>query len=94
MKKKEYFCNVKKINVFKTTQDYKDIIYMIQHVKDYNTRCDVLKCLGYHIGIDLEQNEKGEGNIIIGKRQEIRMQVTPKDKYNMSKCVIIEKNKK
>lgn len=82
----------KRIDKFKHTQDYIDICYMIEHVEDDEVRLDVLQCLGYKIGIDIIQIDNGVKNIYIGKKNEIRMQVTPKFKnVNIARCVIIEK---
>lgn len=82
----------KRIKKFKTTQDYIDITYMIRHVLDENTRINVLETLGYKIGIDVVKGNNNIGDIIIGKKNELRMQVTQKQKgLNFAKCVIIEK---
>ena len=81
-----------KIENFKKTQDYIDITYMIKHVLDENARINVLETLGYKIGVDIIKNDDKIGKIIIGKRKELRMQVTQKQKgLNFAKCVIIEK---
>ena len=81
----------KKIQNFIQSQDYKDISYMIKHVNEEDVRIDVLKQLGYHIGIDIIKNDQGVYNVQIGKRNEIRMQVTPKNpKLNIAYCVMIE----
>ena len=80
----------KKIHKFKTSQDYKDICYMIDHVNDISVRLDVLEKLGYHIGTDIVKNDLGVKNILIGKRNEIRIQVTPKYKnINVANCAIL-----
>jgi hypothetical protein len=81
----------KRIENFKKTQDYIDICYMIEHVKENEVRLDVLQVLGYKVGIDIVKEDKGVKNIYIGKRNELRMQVTPKFKHvNLAQCVIIE----
>jgi hypothetical protein len=65
---------------------------MIKHVAEDDVRIDVLKQLGYHIGIDVIKIDKGICNVQIGKRNEIRMQVTSKNpKLNIAYCVIIKK---
>lgn len=82
----------KRIEKFKTSQDYIDICYMIDHVKEYDVRANVLESLGYKIGFDIMKIDKGVKNIYLGKKNEIRMQVTPKFKnINIAKCVIIDK---
>lgn len=82
----------KRIEKFKTSQDYIDICYMIDHVKEYDVRANVLESLGYKIGFDIIKIDKGVKNIYLGKKNEIRMQVTPKFKnINIAKCVIIDK---
>ena len=72
----------KRIEKFKKSQDYNDICYMIDHIKENETRIDVLQVLGYKIGFDV---------VKIGKKNDLRMQVTPKFKnVNIAQCVIIE----
>jgi hypothetical protein len=81
----------KRIEKFKKSQDYIDICYMIDHVKEEETRIDVLQVLGYKIGLDIVKIDKGVKNIYIGKKNDLRMQVTPKFKnVNIAQCVIIE----
>ena len=81
----------KRIENFKKSQDYIDICYMIDHVKEEETRIDVLQVLGYKIGLDIVKIDKGVKNIYIGKKNDLRMQVTPKFKnVNIAQCVIIE----
>lgn len=81
----------KRIEKFKKSQDYIDICYMIDHVKEEETRIDILQVLGYKIGLDIVKIDKGVKNIYIGKKNDLRMQVTPKFKnVNIAQCVIIE----
>jgi hypothetical protein len=81
----------KRIEKFKKSQDYIDICYMIDHIKEEETRIDVLQVLGYKIGLDIVKIDKGVKNIHIGKKNDLRMQVTPKFKnVNIAQCVIIE----
>lgn len=81
----------KRIEKFKKSQDYIDICYMIDHVKEEETRIDVLQVLGYKIGLDIVKIDKGVKNIYVGKKNDLRMQVTPKFKnVNIAQCVIIE----
>lgn len=83
------------IKKFKNTQDYIDICYMVDHVKDLDFRLSCLESLGYRIGINVIKNESNVKDIMIGKNKDIRVQVTPKiGKLNIVKCVIIDKVKK
>ena len=80
-----------RIEKFKKSQDYIDICYMIEHVKDDEVRLDVLQVLGYRIGLEVTKIDKGVKHIYIGKKNELRMQVTPKFKnVNIARSVIIE----
>lgn len=79
-----------KIDVFRKSQDYKDICYMIDHVP-LKERISCLRSLGYRIGFTISKNETIEKNIIFGKHGELRMQVTPKiETENLYTCVIVE----
>lgn len=79
------------IEKFKQSQDYIDISYFIDHVEDIEFRLSLLEELGYTIGTAIVKNDLGVKHIIIGKKNEIRMQVTPKHKnINIARCVIIE----
>jgi hypothetical protein len=81
----------RKVKKFKSSQDYIDICYMIDHVREWKPRLDCLQKLGYRLGINILNNkEYNVKTLTIGKRNEIRMQVTPKDKKNLAACVIIE----
>ena len=82
------------IDKFKSSQDFIDISYMIDHVKDIDFRLSLLEELGYKVGTSIVKNDLGVKHIVMGKRNEIRMQVTPKFKnLNIARCVIIEPNK-
>lgn len=82
------------IEQFKRSQDYKDICYMIDHIPYITTRLKTLEELGYDIGLSIVKNNTTEKFIEIGKKNDIRMQVTPKDKYtNIAKCIIIKRKK-
>lgn len=79
------------INKFKKSQDYIDISYMIDHVEDIDFRISLLQELGYRIGTSIVKDDLGVKSILLGKRNEIRMQITPKFKnINIARCVIIE----
>ena len=73
-------------------RDFKDIEYFIDHVTNIDARLDVLKKLGYKIGLDIV-NEKTDvvKRVLVGKKGELRIQVTPKDKrLPIAKCVILD----
>lgn len=79
------------VEKFKQSQDYIDISYFIDHVDDINFRLSLIEELGYTIGTSIVTNNLGVKNIFIDKRNNIRMQVTPKYKnINIAKCVIIK----
>lgn len=81
------------IDKFKNSQDFIDISYMIDHVKNIDFRISLLQDLGYVIGTSIVKSDFGEKHIMIGKRKEIRMQITPKYKnINIARCVVIEPN--
>ena len=75
----------------KEERDYRDICYFIDHVKEPSYRVDLLKSLGYRIGFDVVTNNgNNEKDIIIGKKGEKRMQVTPIVKgFPLVTCVIL-----
>lgn len=82
------------IEMFKKSQDFIDISYMIDHVKDIDFRLSLIEELGYKLGTSIVKEDLGVKNIVIGKKNEIRMQVTPKfNNINIARCVIIEPNK-
>ena len=58
-------------------RDYRDICYFIKHVKDIELRIDILKQLGYKMGVDVVTKDSAEMKVIVGKRNEKRIQVTP-----------------
>ena len=71
--------------------DYRDICYFITHVKDLKLRVSLIESLGYRIGVDVATSTSHEGQITIGKRKEVRVQITPKQVNNpLVKCAIIE----
>jgi hypothetical protein len=80
MKKKDY------------TRDFNDIEYFIDHVHNIDARVDVIKKLGYKIGVDIVTKETDKvKKVIIGKRGEMRIQITPAQKgLPLAKCVILE----
>lgn len=71
--------------------DIRDISYFIDNVKDIDLRISLIEELGYKIGFNVATNSCKEKSIIIGKKNELRMQIVPRN--NMSplvKCAIIE----
>ena len=74
------------------SRDFKDIEYFIDHVDDLEARVDVIKSLGYRIGIDVVTKETDiVKKIIVGKKGELRVQITPSVKgLPIAKCVILE----
>ena len=80
MKKKDY------------TRDFNDIEYFIDHVHNIDARVDVIKKLGYKIGVDVVTKETDKvKKVIVGKRGEMRIQITPAQKgLPLAKCVILE----
>ena len=79
------------IKSFKKTQDYRDICYMIDHITMYDIMISCIEDLNYKIGLNiLTSKEKGNiKNITLGKKGEIRIQLT-KTKNNCNICAIIE----
>lgn len=79
------------VNKFKKTQDYRDICYMIDHVRNEEVRISCIEALNYKIGTNIlfsESNTKIK-NVIIGRKGEIRVQITPK--YGIiAACAIVD----
>ena len=74
------------------TRDFNDIEYFIDHVSDIEARVDVIKKLGYKIGVDVVTKETDiVKKVIVGKRGELRIQIAPAEKgLPLAKCVILE----
>lgn len=71
--------------------DIRDINYFIDHVKDIDLRINIIKNLGYKIGVNVANSICKEKDITIGKRKEIRIQIEPiSNKIPLVKCAIIE----
>ena len=51
-------------------RDYRDICYFVDHVKDINLRIDIIKSLGYKIGVNIVTDSSTEKSLTIGKRKE------------------------
>ena len=70
-------------------RDYRDICYFIDHVKNLELRLSIIKYLGYQIGINVVTDNSKEKDIIIGKKKEKRIQITPKFNYApVAQCVV------
>ena len=70
-------------------RDYRDICYFIDHVKNLELRLSILKYLGYQIGINVVTDNSKEKDIIIGKKKEKRIQITPKFNYApVAQCLV------
>jgi hypothetical protein len=70
-------------------RDYRDICYFIDHVKNLELRLSILKYLGYQIGINVVTDNSKEKDIIIRKKKEKRIQITPKFNYApVAQCVV------
>lgn len=76
----------------KFARDYRDICYFIKHVKDIKLRIDLIQSLGYRIGVNVvRKGIDDEKSIIIGKRKEYRIQITPTTKDSpIAFCAIVE----
>ena len=71
--------------------DIRDICYFVTHVKNLDLRVSLIESLGYRIGVDVATSYSHEKMISIGKRKEVRVQITPQVKGNpLVKCAIIE----
>lgn len=72
------------------SRDIRDICYFIDHVKEIKFRISLIQELGYNIGFNVATKQCKEKDIIIGKKNEIRLQITPKEKNNpLVACAII-----
>lgn len=74
-----------------TSRDYRDICYFVDHVKDIKLRVDLIKSLGYKIGVNIVKEGDIEKSITIGKRNEMRIQIAPIVKTSpLVQCAIVE----
>ena len=72
-------------------RDYRDICYFVDHVRDIKFRIDLIKSLGYKIGVNIVKKGDVEKSITVGKRKELRVQIEPVDKHSpLVACAIIE----
>lgn len=75
--------------------DFMDINWVINHVKNLPQRIDVFKKLGYKIGYNVftSKNNNFIKSVIIGKKGELRIQVSEKlDGLPLTYCVILDSN--
>lgn len=71
--------------------DIRDICYFVDHVRDIKLRSDIIKNLGYKIGVNVATKDCKEKDITRGKRNEIRVQIAPRDKKSpLVLCAVIE----
>lgn len=84
---------MKEYELLHKSRDYIDICYMIDHVKEYDVLIDVLTKLGYKVVPLIIRNENRVKNITIDKRNNFRIQITPKYKnINIAQSVLIKKS--
>jgi len=70
--------------------DIRDICYFVDHVHDIDFRVSLIKDLGYSIGVNVATENSKLKEVTIGKRNEIRIQITPRTKHSkLVKCAII-----
>lgn len=74
-----------------TSRDYRDICYFVDHVRNIKLRVDLIKSLGYKIGVNIVKEGDIEKSITIGKRNEMRIQIAPVVKTSpLVQCAIVE----
>lgn len=74
-----------------TTRDYRDICYFVDHVRDVKLRIDLIRSLGYHIGVNIVNDKSVEKSVTIGKRKEMRIQIAPVlPRSPLVQCAIVE----
>ena len=85
-----------KIKEFVSSKDYRDIVYMVDHIKNHETLCSCLEDLGYKIGIDIIlKRDRPIKDIQVFKGKEIRMIIAYNGKkIGISVIVDIEKTKR
>ena len=72
-------------------RDYRDICYFVDHVRDIKLRIDLIRSLGYKIGVNIVREGDVEKTITVGKRKELRIQIAPVDKRSpLVTCAIVE----
>lgn len=78
------------INLCINSQDYCDICYMIDMIKDTEIRVDVIKKLGYKI--KLVNFDNGLKSVTKTSKNEILIQITSKlPIINKTRCVVLKK---
>ena len=74
-----------------TSRDYRDICYFVDHVRDVKLRIDLIKSLGYNIGVNIVNESSVEKSVTIGKRNELRIQIAPVlPRSPLVQCAIVE----
>ena len=73
-------------------RDYRDICYFIDHVKDIDFRVDLIKSLGYKVGVNIVKGDGDkEKSITIGKKKEYRIQIAPvSKKLPLVLCAVLD----
>ena len=72
------------------TIDCRDICYFVDHVKDIKFRVDLIKSLGYKIGFNVAKQGDVEKTITVGKRNELRIQISPRVSNSpLVQCAIV-----
>ena len=82
------------IKLFKRSQDYIDICYMVDHVSNKEVRLSCIEELNYKLGTNMmmEGNQMEPKSVIIGRNGEFRVQIT-KCEDLFATCAIVEKTK-
>ena len=74
-----------------TNRDYRDICYFVDHVRDVKLRIDLIRSLGYKIGVNILTKDSIEKSITKGKRNELRIQIAPVlPRSPLVECAIVE----
>ena len=72
-------------------RDYRDICYFVDHVHDVKLRIDLIRSLGYKIGVNIVNKDSIEKSITKGKRNELRIQIAPVLPHSpLVQCAIVE----
>lgn len=72
-------------------RDIRDIFYFIDHVNNEDALCSIIEELGYKIGVNIRTDNCKKKDISIGKRQELRVQLSDASpSFPLVNCAIIE----
>ena len=76
----------------KFQRDYRDICYFVDHVRNIDFRINLIRSLGYKIGVNIvTSKDDKEKSITIGKRKEYRIQIAPVlPRSQIVQCAIVE----